>query len=379
MRHGTDWKSFVVMGGIAALLVLTIACRVAAQAPRASFLALLPLTGSGADQGEWCRRGMVLAEEELRRQGISNVVLNFEDSRGDPKLALEAFTSAVAREPVQAVLTWGSGVGMVLSPEVNRREILQMGVATVTDAYRSVGDFTFRVLHSASLEGEYMAQTLQRRQGSVSVALLAINNDYGVQIARALRDTLGRALVYDDTFAPGSNDMRAQLLKIRASTATDLVLISYPVEGALALKQLRQSGLELRVLAAGAIYSGRNFFDLAGQAGEGVEIVLPRPSQSEEAKSFAQNYQKRFGEHATVVNHYAARSYDALKLLVRAMQACQGWEARCVRDQLFKVQNYEGASGRITFDQAGDVTYPLTHFRIQGNEFLPMGDEPGSL
>ena len=53
-----------------------------------------------------------------------------------------------------------------------------------------------------------------------------------------------------------------------------------------------------------------------------------------------------------------------------ALQHCKRPDAACIRDELFRTKNYEGASSTITFDEAGDVSYPLTTFRVQHGHFI---------
>jgi hypothetical protein len=38
--------------------------------------------------------------------------------------------------------------------------------------------------------------------------------------------------------------------------------------------------------------------------------------------------------------------------------------------RLFGVKGYEGASSTLSFDEAGDVSYPLTVFRIEKQAFV---------
>ncbi len=376
-----------LLGGLIFIILLLASARTsaAADSKKAHFLALLPLSGTGADQGAWCRQGLVLAEEELRSQGITNFIVDYEDTRGDPRLALDVLHRTLAgldasnsrgvspSSPLTAVLTWGSGVAMVLTPELNKRGIIQMGVATATSEYRSIGDFTFRVYHSAEKEGEFIAREISKVPLQLKVALLAINNDYGLQIAEAIKARLPHPPVFDDVFDPGTTDFRTQLLRIKTSGAGVLILVAYPSEGAIVLKQRKELNAEVPVISAGAIYGGNNFFDLVGSSAEGVRIVLPKPSESARARTFSEKYTKKFKEPISVVTHYPARSFDGLMLLGQALRACGAPDAECIKNELLKVKDYEGASSLISFDEAGDIVYELRLFEISGKNFLEAG------
>jgi ABC-type branched-subunit amino acid transport system substrate-binding protein len=153
MRPFTTWFS--------TLTALSLFSLHSPQAEDPLALAILPLTGNAADRGEWAKRGLELAHDELKRDGLSTFTIRYEDSQGgDPATTVQAYKSAPAqRKPVE-VFTYGSGAGMALTPLVNAERVVQIGVATGTPKYRSQGDFTFRIWPSATLEGDVLAQIL---------------------------------------------------------------------------------------------------------------------------------------------------------------------------------------------------------------------------
>ena len=58
---------------------------------------------------------------------------------------------------------------------------------------------------------------------------------------------------------------------------------------------------------------------------------------------------------------YAAEGYDIVRLIAEAIAASNGTPltGSSVRDFLYHVQDYAGASGAITFDKNGDVVKPF--------------------
>ncbi len=85
-----------------------------------SFAAIIPLTGNAADQGEWARRGFEIARAELKASSDFEIGLVYEDSKGgDPATAVQAYKALQLRAKHPVVFTFGSGVGMALSPLVN--------------------------------------------------------------------------------------------------------------------------------------------------------------------------------------------------------------------------------------------------------------------
>ena len=69
-------------------------------------------------------------------------------------------------------------------------------------------------------------------------------------------------------------------------------------------------------------------------------------------RSFVDAYRAKYGEDPDV---YAAHGYDALKILVQAINTAQSAHPDDIRLALNGIHEYAGASGLTTFDKNGDV------------------------
>lgn len=340
---------------------------------------ILPLTGSGQDQGEWVKRGLELALEETRaeRSG-ARIELLYEDSKGDPKLAVSAYQKMRLEYTIPAVITWGSGVGLALTPLVNSDKAIQMGVATAVNSYSTPDDFTFRNFPRADDEAVFLSEAVLQKLGVKELAILKINNDYGQSSARAFKDAYtqrGGRVLTEEVFTPNDTDFRTQLTKLKALSPQLVYLAVYPKEGGLVLRQAKEVGLTSRFIASVAILGGREFFDIAGRNAEGLMVVTSAPpfngqGRSEAVDSFVSAYTKEFGENPGPQQLYTARAYDAFKVLAAAFVQC-GDDTICVRDRLFEVKDYEGASGQITFDRNGDSRAEFNIQVVKNGQFVP--------
>ena len=81
-------------------------------------------------------------------------------------------------------------------------------------------------------------------------------------------------------------------------------------------------------------------------------------SQDAAVAHFVSAYRRKYNEDPDI---YAAHGYDALKLLVHAMNRAGGSRPDDVRLGLNGIHDYEGAAGLTTFDKNGDV---IRHPRI---------------
>ncbi len=318
-------------------------------------LAILPLSGTAAEQGHWSKYGLEIAKEELVANGLPSLNLIYEDSSADPRQAISGFNNVLSQQQLQATITWGSGVGIALTPLVNRAKVIQLGIATSSMAYRTENDFTFRVFHTASEEGHFLAKGARENFDYNKVAVFSVNVEYGDQVRTEFLKHLGAQPQIDEIFNPGTTDFRTQLGKLKGRSLSGLVLISYPSEAGILLKQMEELNIQLPVVASGAIYSLGHFDNLSTEFLKHIKIALLKPTNSELAASFQKRYKKLFGHGNIFALLYAARAYDALMLIGQARSNCARADSMCMSQELYKLKKFQGASGSITFDSAGDM------------------------
>ena len=332
--------------------------------------AILPLSGNNAEQGEWVRQGLELAQTEINKKHKIKVEVVYEDSQGDTNKAISSYRSLREKYNIQSVITWGSGVGVALTPIVNQDKVVQFGVATAAASYSTPNDFTFRNFPTSADEAKYTANFVFNELKQSQIAILRINNDYGESVANLFKEEfqkLGCTVSTVDLFASNGSDFRTQLTKLQEDSTELVYLVSYPKEGALILKQSKEMGMVKKFVAAGAIIGGDSFFNTSGNAAEGLIVITSTPDFSNRAnrqvKSFVSSYLEKYKKNPGPQQLYSARAFDALNIIATAQQECGvDTDGECLKDNISKVQNYKGVSGDITFDLDGDT---VTNFNVQ--------------
>lgn len=336
---------------------------------------LIPLTGNGSDQGEWIKRGFDLALKDLNEKEEMYIKLVYEDTKGDPKNAISAYNQLKTRFKMPAIFSWGSGVGIALTPGINNDKVIQMGVATAADSYTTPEDYSFRVFPSASQEGSFLANAILSQLKINSVVVLNVNNDYGVSSAQAFKDSYKRAggtIITSESYDVATTDFHTILTKIKNLSPEIIYIASYPTDGALLLKQASDLGIKSQFIASTAILGGKDFFKIAGNSAEGLIVSNSSPVYDENSspaqKRFAEIYQSQYNESLGPQQLYSARAYDALNIVGEALNAC-GVDTDCVKEHLFKTENYSGASGIITFNRDGDISSDFNLQVIKSGNF----------
>jgi branched-chain amino acid transport system substrate-binding protein len=367
-----------VLIGLAAILLFVFLSNntKSERAESITFGVLIPLSGNGAEQGEWIRNGLEIALDEVNEESKVEIDLAYEDTKGDPKNAISAYNQLKTKYTLPAVLTWGSGVALALSPIVNTDKVIQMGVATAADSYTSPEDFNFRVFPAASQEGKFVADAILNQMKINSVVILNVNNDYGISSAKAFKEAYeksGGRVTYTESYEVSTTDFHTILTKVKNLSPKLIYIASYPTDGALLVKQAREFGIESQILASTAILGGKSFFDITGTFSEGLIVANSAPivdgNSSSESKNFIEQYTKAHKESSGPQQLYAARAYDAMKIIAQGVNVC-GANTECIKEHLLGIKDYDGASGKITLDRNGDVTAIFNLQKIQNGQFV---------
>lgn len=340
---------------------------------------ILPMTGSGAVWGANARKGIDLALEEINAAGGVHgrrVSLVFDDTRSVPRDAISAFRRVVDLAGVKLVVVdMISSDVLAVAPLAEQAKVVIISPGASNPGITQAGDFVFRNWPSDAMQGELDAQYAYQVLGWRRAAILAIRNDYGQALTDIFRRTfegLGGRVAFVDAFAQGESNFRSLITRLRAISFDGIFLPAYPQEIPILVRQLR----EMRV---GAPLLGTESFQDpvvvsgAGPAIEGAVYSIPRsPDTSSAAVSrFLAGFQRRFRESPGVPADVA---YDALNILVSAANSVPRADgdslAIAVKNQLYELRGYDGASGGTTFDRNGDAVKPFEFRVIRGGQFV---------
>lgn len=334
--------------------------------------AVLPLTGPNAQWGIPPQRGALLAVEEANADGGINgkkIVLLSEDSQCEPQKGVSAFRKIISDKDIKAVLgAVCSSVTLAIAPIAEKNKIILISPASTNPKISQAGDYIFRVIPSDALRGKVFAEYLYNK-GYRKVAILYINNDGG----RGNRDAfaerfkqLGGKIVLEESYEQDATDVRSQLTKIKHSDAEAVVVVSYLGDTPIVMKQAKELGLSKPLYFQTEAVEDPNVLKAAGKAAEGVIYILPAPPEGKAYEEFKAKYREKYGKDPEL---FAAEAYDAVNLILQAIRSNNGLvDPDKIKEFLYSVKNYQGASGIITFDKNGDVLKPMAIKQIKNGK-----------
>jgi neutral amino acid transport system substrate-binding protein len=395
-RNPKKYRSRLVkLGVVLSLLVAaaTLGCLESEEPPAQAGLrlgALLPYTGELAASGHGIEQGMILAVETVNRAGGvagERLVLDFQDTHSD-----------LVRGKMSAERLFDGGVAAIVGPEepALARELAPLlgerGTVMISGGISARAEpgnepsLWLRIFPSAKTVTTELA-TRMRKDGISTASLLYVDDAYGTTFASLLAEKFRKlgGTIQDSLRMPRDP---SEPIRFPNGNAEALVLIAYPLGGALAVSQLSAGGFK------GRWYFGPSLdteeFAWNTPAGLLDGMVGISPALTADSADFAARFRQRWSgdEPALGANFY----YDGVAVLALALEeahtrlghlpdakelavsirSVSGPPGRIVTWRELDIGletvasgspvNYRGISGGVDFDQDGDVAQGLVRF-----------------
>jgi branched-chain amino acid transport system substrate-binding protein len=318
---------------------------------------LTALSGDVAEYGTNSLNGIRLAADEINDNGGvggRQIQLFAEDTACDPTTAVSAFNKVVGTDGVRVILgTVCSGDVQAIMPLANQQGVVVFADGASSPSLTGAGAYFSRDYPSDAYEAQVTAGVIFGQLHKSNVAILYVNNDYGIAFKESFESTfggLGGKVDDEEEYAQGATDFRTQLSKIKASSPDMLYLIGYPVDGGLAVKQARELGIKIPVFGSSGI-KGDDFVKNGGDAAEGTFVADPASVDSPKRDAFTKDYQAKFGVQPGLTSDMG---YDSLYVLAQALSGTTNIQE--VAANLHKITGFDGASGELTINGDGDRT-----------------------
>jgi ABC-type branched-subunit amino acid transport system substrate-binding protein len=318
-------------------------------------------------------------------------------------VAVEAATRLINVNGVQAMIgSLSSGVTIAVAEGVAvPNKIVMISPASTSPALTAVkdNDFLFRTVLSDAAQGLVLAQWA-KEQGYTKVATFYTNNAYGVGLSDQFVKTFeeeGGTITAAVSHEQEQTTYLSELQKAVAGKPDALVAISYPVEGAIYIKEAIENNLIKTFLLTDGTKSEDIITAVGAAALEGTTGSVPStPEEANLTADFDAEYKAEYGKDVPSAP-YVRESYDAVIAIALAAEAAKSTDSSKIRDQLRKVAgppgdklgasaadvkqaleairagtdiDFEGASNRQNWDKNGDVlTGGIEIFRIVGGDF----------
>ncbi|WP_029042289.1 ABC transporter substrate-binding protein [Cucumibacter marinus] len=265
-------------------------------------------------------------------------------------------------------------------------------VTTVED-----NDLLFRTTPSDSYQGEVMARLLLSK-GINDIAIAYVNNDYGKGFADSLAaafEAEGGTVAANEAHEEGKADYRAELGSLAASGSQNLVILAYASgSGQTMLRQAIEAGDFTVFVGGDGMVDDTLFNGMDAGAVEGMIATRPGRAEGPGTAVYAdlaaaagldpiasfgpQGYDNVFA--LALAAEKNGGGGEGLSAALRDVTSAPGevilpgeWEkAKALIAEGTDI-DYEGASGPLEFDAAGDVPGTIVEMTVNDASFVEVG------
>jgi branched-chain amino acid transport system substrate-binding protein len=311
-----------------------------------------PFTGDGAMYGDATVGGIKLAIKEINAAGGVNgrmLEVIYEDDKCSPTEGTSAFTKLVRIDDVDVIVgPVCSGVAAAGVPIAQASGTPVIITAASAPGLAKGDDSIFRVYPSDAFQGKFDAEYAYDTLGARNVAIIYTQNAWGQGIHDVFVERfteLGGKIVVDEGFAQGTTDVRTAVAKLQTQQPDVIITPVWPSTATALLKQLQEADVTQQVIGGDA-WDTQELHQLP--VADGARYTVTSYGLPEEFKARVRTVSDK---EQNVVTPFA---YDAVKLYAH-IAAQVGTEKAAVVEAL-KTVEYDGISGRITFDENGDLS-----------------------
>lgn len=354
------------LGAAAAMMPLAGPLRRAsAEAATYKLGTVLSVTGPAAFLGQDMKSGAEMAVNEINAAGGvagRKIEWVFYDAESQAARGVNATKRLIEQDEVLMIAGGGSmsGIALGMAPVTEKAQVpflsTEGALAIVSPVAERKYEFKTTLDDSQVVE---RGIDYWKKKGVKKAALLADNSGFG-QGAKAQMEQLapknGIELVYE-TFSPSDTTLVPQLTRIKQADVQAILCWTTAPSGVVFLKEVKQLGLDNKMIMHGFGFVSQQYMQLAGDAANGLLLiglkfsVWPDLPDGDPVKklsaAFVEKFKKGYGKEP---NQFAAESYDAVLMAKYAFEH-GGADRDKIRDALESMTNWEGLDGKFTFSK----------------------------
>lgn len=345
----------------------------------------LSLTGPRQATGVSTKEGAELLKDQINSGGglrigseRYQVEIVYADDESSPQKAVAASLDLITKSNVLGMV--GPNASSSAIPAGGIAESFKTPMISPTSTNPKTTEnrpFVFRACFLDPFQGEVMASfAVSDLQAKKAAVLYDIASPYPKGLAEFFKAAFEAkqgpgSVVAFENFLSNEKDLSTHLDKIVASGADVLFLPQYSHEIPSIIKQARARGWT-KVILGGDAWEASDLMPNCGDLCKGLFYSSHFAAVGAKGKTatFVEQYRAKYNQLPT---GYAALGYDATDLLLTAMSGVGTLKANllenraAIKDKLVTIKGFEGVSGTLDMNAAGDPAKSAVVIRINEN------------
>ncbi|MEG6504266.1 ABC transporter substrate-binding protein [Nitratidesulfovibrio sp. 1201_IL3209] len=288
----------------------------------------LPLTGGQAKFGEIIKKSMEIAAEEINAKGGvkgGRLVLRFEDSQGKPEIA-RSIAEKIIDVQKQPLLfgEYTSACAKAVAAVAEERKTPYVVVASAADEITQQNyGYVYRINPTNAYYASGLLSFMDKVVKPRTMAILYESSDFGTSGAEEMAKSAEKAgikVLMKEKYEKGAVDFKPMLSQVKAQNPDVIYMVSYVMDAALLMRQIKELRIDARLFAGGAAgFAIPEFIDNAKDAAEFVvTATLWSPQVSYPgAREFAEKYKAAHGDYPS---YHGALAYSSVYVVKDAVE-----------------------------------------------------------
>ena len=354
-----------------ALIAAAFAAPAAAQNIRIGFHA--PLTGFAASDGKSALQGAELAVEQINAGGGvggRKLELVVQDDQAKPDQALPLANKYIGDGLKVVVSGSYSGPTRAAAGVFHQAKVPYVSSYAIHPDITRAGNYVFRTSFMGEVQGRAAAKLIGDNLKKKKVTLVTLNNDFGQALSAGFKEVAGRfgiQVASEYTYAMGDRQFGSIVASVKKDDPEALYVSGYFFNGGPLVAQLRAGGITVPIIGTEG-FDTHNFIAIAKDAAEGVMITtsLDRDSNAAQMRKFISDYEAKFKVPADMV---AASTHTALYVVAEGLKKGGTEDGAKIRAAIAGIKDFEVATGRISFNELGEIYKAAQIQVIKGGKF----------
>lgn len=379
MKNKTIWTVIIVV--LVVIVVILSINNSKKSVNNIKIGATLALSGSLSYIGESEKNGLLMAIEDVNKNGGINgkkLELITEDNQGLANPAVSGVKKLIEVNKINILFSSFTHITQAVQDTASTAKIPMIYASALAQIAES-NDLFFRDYFDTKDMGKTMANQIVIDRHN-KIAYLGQNNtacnEY-LGVAKEIFAKNGKAVVAEYMFAPEENDFKTSLAKIKTSNPDAIFTCSHTKSDIL-MKQIDQLGMiniQTYQLLAPFLPSGdttevRSLYKKNKTVSGWFGFVYG--SLTERQKEFKERYEKKFGVKLAADATFA---YDDVIAMSSVIEKCLNNDGKientCFSEN-FKKINYDGISGKLTFNDKGVSQRDSLLMQIKDGEWVTV-------
>lgn len=328
--------------------------------------AILGMTGNSGSLGEDTRNGLKLAIDEQNENGGllgRKIELVVQDSKTEANtgvsIAKQMLESGEGK-PI-ALYTQSSIVSLPVKPIADKNKTIMFAISGAEQLLNN-SKYIFRNWASPETASNVIVKFINDSLKSNNIGIFYCNNDYGLSMQKFIsKECVQKEITvnFSTPFNEKDGDYKSLITEYIASKKNISCVYTVGLGGGLGTltKQLRESGYKGYIISdITAPYP--NVLNAAGDASKGMYYLDFAYSNNSNAPSqilYHKKFTKAFDKEPL---NFSVVSYEAMKLLFKAIENANSFDTEQIIEELNKTRNYNGVFGNTSVEK-NDIIYSL--------------------